>query len=118
MDTKATTVFGIFPDVSSLQCAAMALRDAEYRNTAVSVLFPDKRRATDSAPQKKDNAPEGVTVGSRVGAVVGGLSGWLMGRGEFTVAGLDSIIVAGPLIAALAGVGAGGVVGGILGALL
>jgi hypothetical protein len=41
-----------------------------------------------------------------------------MGRGEFTVAGLDSIIAAGPFIAALAGVGAGGVVGGILGALL
>src|SRR5262249_27261011 len=54
----------------------------------------------------------------RIGAVVGGLLGWLMGRGEFTVAGLDSIIAAGPLIAVLAGVGAGGVVGGVLGALL
>jgi hypothetical protein len=117
MNTQATTVFGIFQDVSSLRRAAMALRDAEYRNTAVSVLFPDKRRTT-FAEEKKTNAPEVLTAGSRIGAVVGGALGWLTGSGAFTFPGLDSFIASGPIVAALAGVGVGGAVGGILGALV
>jgi hypothetical protein len=117
MDTKATSVFGIFQDVSSLRRAAMALRDAEYRNTAVSVLFPDKR-CTTFAQEKKTNASEGLTGGSRIGAVVGGAFGWLTGSGTFTFPGLESLMASGPIVAAMAGVGVGGVVGGILSTLV
>jgi hypothetical protein len=119
MDTKATSVFGIFQDVSSLRRAAMALRDAEYRNSAVSVLFPDKQGAMDFAQEeKKTSAPQGFTFGSRIGGVIGGAFGWLTGSGALTIPGLDSFIASGPIVATLAGVGVGGVVGGILGALV
>lgn len=118
MDTKATAVFGIFQDVYSLQRAATALRDAEYRNAAVSVLFPDRRRTTDFSQEKKTDAPEGLTIGSRIGAIVGGAFGWLTGSGVVTIPGLDTLNASGPIVAALGGIGAGSVVGGIVGFLI
>jgi hypothetical protein len=118
MDTKATAVFGIFQDVFSVQRAAIALRDADYRNAAVSVLFPDSRRTTDFSREKKIKPPQGLTVGSRIGAVVGGAIGWLTGSGAFTIPGLDSFNASDPIVAALAGIGTGGVVGAIVGCLI
>jgi YHS domain-containing protein len=44
--------------------------------------------------------------------------GWLVGIGALAIPGLGPFIAAGPLMAALAGVGVGGTVGGIAGALV
>jgi hypothetical protein len=118
MDTHARPVFGMFQDVSSLERAAMALKDAEYRNTAVSVLFPDRRRATAFPQENRTRIPKGPTMGSKIGAVVGGAFGWLTGSSAFTIPGLDSLVGSGPTVATLAGIGAGGIVGGILGLLV
>ena len=51
-------------------------------------------------------------------AVIGGALGWLVGIGALAIPELGPFIVAGPLMMALAGVGAGGVVGGIAGAMI
>ena len=44
--------------------------------------------------------------------------GWLAGIGAIAIPGIGPFIAAGPILAALAGVGAGGVVGGIAGTLI
>src|SRR6202008_3937799 len=44
--------------------------------------------------------------------------GWLMGIGALAIPGLGPFIAAGPIVAALAGVGAGSVLGGVTGALI
>jgi hypothetical protein len=44
--------------------------------------------------------------------------GWLLGVGALAIPGLGPFIAAGPIMAALAGAGAAGVVGGIAGALV
>ncbi len=118
MDTNERAVFGIFQDVSSLERAAMALKDAEYRNAAVSVLFPDRRRTTDFPQEKRTKIPKGPTVGSKIGAVVGGAFGWLTESGAFTIPGLNPLVGSGAIVATLAGIGAGAIVGGILGLLV
>jgi hypothetical protein len=118
METKTKAVFGIFQDVSRLERAAMTLRDAEYRNTAVSVLFPDKPRTRGSALEEQTGASKGLIVGTRIGAVVGGVFGWLTGTGELTIPGLESFTASRAIVAVVAGVGAGSVVGGFLGALV
>jgi hypothetical protein len=43
--------------------------------------------------------------------------GWLVGVGALSIPGLGPFVAAGPIVAALAGVGAGGAVGGATGAL-
>ena len=50
--------------------------------------------------------------------MVGGALGWLVGIGALAIPGLGPVIAAGPIVAALAGVGAGGALGGLAGALI
>lgn len=44
--------------------------------------------------------------------------GWLAGLGMLTVPGIGPLVAAGPIVAALAGIGAGGATGGLIGALV
>jgi hypothetical protein len=52
------------------------------------------------------------------GAVISGVLGWLVGIGALAIPGVGPLIAAGPVVAALAGVGMGGAVAGIAGALI
>src|SRR5712672_421261 len=113
-----TAVFGIYPDRPSTENAVAALRDAGFRNTDISVLFPENVGTKDFAHEKSTKAPEGVAAGATSGAVVGGALGWLAGIGALAIPGVGPLIAAGPIIAALTGVGVGGAVGGITGALV
>src|SRR6266567_8259635 len=113
-----TAVYGIYTDRFSAENAVVALKEAGFRNTDVSVLFPENAGTKDFAHEKNTKAPEGVATGASSGAVIGGTLGWLVGIGALAIPGLGPFIAAGPVMAALAGVGAGGVVGGIAGALI
>src|SRR6476660_3187946 len=118
MAGKNTAAFGIYRDRVSVENAVDALRAADFRNTDISVLFPENEGTKDFAHEKSTKAPEGATTGASSGAVLGGTLGWLVGIGALAIPGLGPFIAAGPLMAALAGIGAGGVVGGITGALI
>ena len=113
-----TAIFGIYPDRLSTENAVAALKEAGFRNTDVSVLFPENVGTKDFAHEKSTKAPEGVTAGASSGAVIGGTLGWLVGVGALAIPGLGAFIAAGPVMSALAGVGAGSVVGGFAGALI
>lgn len=118
MAGKNTAVFGIYRDRTGLERAVDALREAGFRNTDISVLFPDNEGTKDFAHEKHTKAPEGTAAGATSGVVIGGGLGWLAGIGALAIPGLGPFIAAGPIVAALAGAGAGGVVGGLTGALV
>src|SRR3954466_7073069 len=118
MAGKNTAVFGIYRDQLGVEEAVDALRAAGFRNTDVSVLFPENQGTKDFAHEKNTKAPEGATTGAGSGAVIGGALGWLAGIGALAIPGVGPLIAAGPIMAALAGAGVGGTVGGIVGALV
>ena len=118
MAGKNTAVFGIYPTYESVERAVDALRVAGFRNTDISVLFPENVGTKDFAHEKGTKAPEGAATGAGTGAVVGGTVGWLAGIGALAIPGLGPFIAAGPIMAALAGIGVGGAVGGVTGALV
>ena len=118
MAGKNTVVFGIYPNRTSVDSAVNALKAAEFRNTDISVLFPESAGTRDFAHDKSTKAPEGATTGAGTGALLGGGLGWLVGIGALAIPGLGPFIAAGPIMAALAGAGVGGAVGGITGALI
>src|SRR5437588_10863776 len=118
MAGKNTAVFGLYRDRASVEGAVDALRQDGFRNTDISVLFPENQGTKEFAHEKSTKAPEGTATGATSGAVVGGTLGWLAGIGALAIPGLGPFIAAGPIVAALAGAGAGGVVGGIAGALV
>ena len=118
MAGKKTPVFGIYRNYEEVERGVDALQAAGFRNTDISVLFPESSGTKDFAHEKNTKAPEGATAGASTGAIVGGGLGWLAGIGALAIPGLGPFIAAGPIMAALAGAGVGGAVGGITGALI
>jgi len=118
MAGKNTAVFGIYRDRTSVENAVDVLRQENFRNTDISVLFPENQGTKDFAHEKNTKAPEGAATGAGSGAVIGGTLGWLTGIGALAIPGVGPFIAAGPTVAALAGAGVGGAIGGITGALI
>jgi hypothetical protein len=113
-----TAVFGIYSTRNDVEHGVESLRAQGFRSTDISVLFPSNVGTKDFAHEKNTKAPEGAATGAASGAVVGGTLGWLAGIGSLAIPGLGPFIAAGPIMAALAGVGVGGAVGGMTGALI
>lgn len=118
MAGKNRAAFGIYPTYEAVENAVDSLKNAGFRNTDISVLFPENVGTKDFAHTKATKAPEGAATGAASGAVVGGALGWLVGIGALTIPGLGPFIAAGPIVAALAGAGAVGAAAGIAGALI
>src|SRR3989442_11858338 len=118
MAGKNTAVFGIYPNRTSVESAVDALKTAEFRNSDISVLFPETTGTKDFAHEKNTKAQGGAATGAGTGALLGGGLGWLVGIGALAIPGLGPFIAAGPIVAGLAGAGAGGAIGGLTGALI
>lgn len=118
MSGKNTSAFGIYPDQVAVGEGVDALKRAGFRNTDISVLFPENVGNKDFAHEKHTKAPEGAVAGASTGAIIGGALGWLAGIGALAIPGIGPFIAAGPIVAALSGIGAGGAFGGFAGALI
>jgi hypothetical protein len=114
---RNTSVMGIYPDRTTVSDAINVLRKAGYRATDISFLSSDNQGTKDFAHEKHTKAPHGAATGAAAGAVVGAALAWFVSTQTVTIPALAPLAAAGPLLAALAGTGAGGVVGWIAGLL-
>ena len=111
MANKNTAVFGIYRTAQLAEAAVDHLISRGFSNSAISVLMPDDVSTRAFAHEKNTKAPEGTTTGVTTGGVVGGTLGLLAGIGVLAIPGVGPLIAAGPIMAALAGMGVGGAVG-------
>jgi len=118
MSSKNTAAFGIYPNQTEVGRAVEALKHAGFRNTDISVLFPENPGNKDFGHEKHTKAPEGALAGASSGAIIGGALGWLAGIGALAIPGIGPFVAAGPIVSMLSGIGAGGAVGGFAGALI
>ncbi|MDP9114903.1 MAG: general stress protein [Acidobacteriota bacterium] len=118
MAGKNTAVFGIYKNSAAAERAVDQVLAAGFSNNDISVLLPDNQSSKEFAHEKNTKAPEGTTTGATAGGVIGGTLGLLAGIGSLAIPGVGPFIAAGPIMAALAGVGVGGAVGGVIGALV
>ena len=114
MAGKNTAVFGIYRTREAAERGVDALRQAGFRNEDISVLLPENQGTKDFVAEKHTKAPEGTAAGATAGAIIGGTLGLLAGIGALAIPGMGPLIAAGPIMATLSGIGAGGVVGGML----
>jgi len=90
----------------------------------INVMMSEQTRATFSDKgtegkiKKGDKALEGVATGGAIGTAVGATIGAVLAIGTSVLVPGLGLIVAGPILAALAGGGAGAVTGGIVGGLV
>jgi len=121
MSAKNKAVFGIFASQLDAENSVNGLKLAGFRNTDISILFPENSGTKDLAMEKSTKAPEGTAAGAGSGAVVGGILGWLAGAGALsalTIPGIGLFLAGGPILGLLSGIGVGGVLGGLTGALV
>jgi hypothetical protein len=118
MYSKNVAVFGIYQTPIDAERAVDRLLKIGFGNSAISVLLQDDASTRDFAHQKSTKAPEGTATGAATGGLVGGTLGLLAGIGALAIPGVGPLIAAGPIMAALAGLGVGGAVGGVVGALV
>ena len=111
-------VYGIYSTRQDAEMAIDGMRSAGFRVEDISVLFPDNEGTKDIGHEKHTKAPEKATAGAAIAGIAGGALGWLAGIGALAIPGIGPFIAAGPIMAALAGIGAGSVVGGLAGALV
>src|SRR3984885_11758247 len=115
MAGKKTSVFGIYRSSVQAEQSVDRLLAAGFSNDDISVLLPDNQGTKEFAHEKNTKAPEGATTGVLAGGAIGGTLGVLAGIGSLAIPGVGPFIAAGPIMAALAGVGVGGAVGGLVG---
>jgi hypothetical protein len=109
--------FGIYTDQTTISQAVAAFKTAGFRDTDISVLFPENLGSKDFAHEKHTKAPEGAVAGGGSGGVIGAAIGWLAGMGSIVAPGLEMFAAAGPVMGMLSGMGAGILAGGLTGAL-
>jgi hypothetical protein len=111
--------YGIYPDRASFERALEALKAAQFRNSDISAILPERDSTTkDLAHEINTKAPEGIATGAGTGAALGGVLGWLVGIGALAIPGVGPLVAAGPVVAALAAAGAAGATGGLVGGLI
>lgn len=115
MATK--TLVTTFDDVHEAEAAVHALHEAGFARDDlgwVTRTAHGDEIAHGAAASSGEAALEGIGVG----AGLGGLAGLLIGLSAFAVPGVGPVLVAGPLVSALAGATVGAAAGGLVDALI
>ena len=119
MSGKKVGVFGIYSTRVGVENAVDALVRAGFPSPDISVLLPENLAGTkEMGTEKATKTPEGTSAGVAAGGVIGSTLGVLAGVGLLAIPGLGPFIAAGPIMVGLAGLGVGGAVGGVTGALI
>src|SRR5437762_7928731 len=115
----AKLVTGVFKTRVAAEAAVDAIIKRGYSRDDISVLMSDATKHKEFAIQSKTHAADGAGIGGAVGGTVGAVLATLVAVGTIvTIPPLGALVVAGPIVAALAGAGAGAATGGIIGALV
>ena len=111
----------MFRDRESTENAYNTLHERGYSNEDINLIMSEeirKKYFSDNVKETEigNKAAEGAGKGSAIDGTVGAIAGVIAVLGTSLVIPGLGIILAGPIAAGLAGAGAGGLTGGIIGA--
>ena len=115
---KNTAVFATFRDRLHAETGVKELIGSGFREEDISLLLAENVGTKDFAHERHSKAPEGAALGGLLGALIGGTLGLLAGMGIISIPAIAQYLTAGPVVDALAGAGAIGVFGAVVGALI
>jgi hypothetical protein len=128
---KVELLTATFHDRESAERALETLMRRGYARDDVSIVMTDETRkrhypvaepVVDRTVVEKEKVGSKAAEGGLTGAAIGGTAGAVAGAlaiagSSMLIPGLG-LIIAGPIVAALAGLGAGGAAGGLIGTLI
>jgi len=120
-ESRAGLVTGVFYDRETTENAYRDLIDHGYTEQEINVLMSEETRDKyykNSDSEIGSKALEGTGVGAMVGGTLGAIVGGIAAVGSNLIIPGVGLVIAGPIVAALAGAGAGSLAGGLTGALI
>jgi len=114
-----TSVTGIFDSSIAADRAVSSLLDEGFSKDDISIIMSDKTRSTlfSSTDDEANRVAKSGVIGASLGGAFGAILAGLTAVGAIAVTG-GSVLAAGPVVAAFAGAGVGGTVGGLSAALV
>ena len=116
-----STIREIFKTSNEAYNAINQLAVEGIHQDQVSVLMSDETHSLHGKEfdiQDNSKAPEGIAIGATAGGIIGAVAAGLTTVGSIVMTGGAGLVVPGPAIAALAGLGAGAAGGGLIGGLI
>ena len=110
-------VTAVFHSREAAENAVNELMRNGFSEDDLSLLMSETTRGREFGIKPGTKAPEGAATGAAIGGTVGAIAAGLTAVASITIPGL-ALVAAGPLVAALAGLGAGAAAGGLTGALV
>ena len=110
-------VTGVFNSRDVAEQATEELMKAGFAAEDISILMSETTQGREFAVKESTKAPEGAATGATIGGVLGAIAVGLAAIGTLAIPGVN-LMAAGPIVAALTGLGAGAATGGIAGALI
>ncbi len=117
-------ITALFKDKNNAESAYQELLNRNYTFHDIDVIMSEETRnkhyGDDNVGKSAlgNKAAEGAGVGGAIGGIVGAIIGALAAVGTAIALPGLGLVIAGPIVAALAGAGAGGATGGIIGSLV
>jgi hypothetical protein len=113
----ATLVTALFQSRGTANEAVDQLLTSGFSQSNITMLMSEATRGKEFTVTTETKAPEGAAAGAAIGGMLGALVASFVAIGSLAVPGVG-IVAAGPIVAAMAGLGVGGAAGGLVGALV
>lgn len=110
----ANLITGLFDSEAAAETAVAQLKQIGYGQNEITIVMKDRAAAEGFAHDTGSRTMEGVGAGAAIGGTIGAVLAGLLAVGSVTIPGVG-LIAAGPLAAMLAGAGAGGIAGSLVG---
>lgn len=115
--SNGTLVTGLFVDPLDAHRAVSALIDVGFPREEMSVVASGGRDTDEFGIDRRSRVGDGAAIGAGFGGALGALLAGFTGLGTVALGGAP-LLIAGPIVAALAGAGAGAATGGVLGGMI
>lgn len=112
-----TLVLGLFDDSGAADRALSRLFESGVQRDDLSILAADENAASEFGIAKHSKMGEGAAIGAGVVGALGAAVAGFAAVGAIATGGAG-LLIAGPIVAALAGAGAGAATGGVIGGLI
>ena len=113
----ANLITGLFDTESAAENAVSQIKALGYGQNEISIVMKNRGQAQEFAAHTGSHTMEGIGTGAAIGGTVGAVLGGLLAVGSVALPGVG-LLVGGAFAAMLAGAGAGGIAGSLMGWLV
>ena len=126
MSTTHLSATGVYPTATQAEVGVNVLIENGFNSEGIHLMLPRQRNTkpmpgqpiTDTSNPRDTKTAAVAAIGATAGGALLGALGVLAGAGGFSMSGAAPLVAAGPLVAGIGGLCAGGILGALVGLLI